>query len=326
MPTKTNLKESQYNCHVSFEAKFKEDDEAYYVATIPLIEGIGEVTNWAGEKVKRLRLYENFAPYAHWLLGKPVTSNHERLGPETRKLGQMLDIKPKPEQRKVGATTKFFKKDITGAEAEKIASKKPFDGSIEVCCWWDHTPGSWMNPATGQLENYDVVEVGPYDFDAYSVVGKGVVPVEKGAGFNMESKKPHNHSAPGGADMEIEEMKQAIEEAQKPLMDRIAALEQSKTELQGKLDSMEQKAEADRSARVFEAFQAKLKPGHQEKAKEHFEAYQKDPAAWTLENSGMFIQAGRERQLSGRASTEGGPVGFNLEQERARLKAEGKVI
>ena len=126
--------------------------------------------------------------------------------------------------------------------------------------------------------------------------------------------------------MEIEEMKQAIDEALSPLKGQIATLEQSNTALTTRIDGMEQKAEADRSARVFEAFQAKLKPGHQEKAKEHFEAYQKDPASWTLENSDKFIQAGRERQLSGRASTEGGAGGFNLEQERAKLKAEGKVI
>lgn len=108
--------------------------------------------------------------------------------------------------------------------------------------------------------------------------------------------------------MEIEEMKQAIEEANKPLMEKFAALEQKYTALESKVQAMDQKAEADRSARVFEAFQAKLKPGHQEKAKEHFEAYQKDPAAWTLENADKFVQAGRERQLSGRASTEGGDV------------------
>lgn len=126
--------------------------------------------------------------------------------------------------------------------------------------------------------------------------------------------------------MEAEQVQEMIDESMKPLKAQIATLEQDKTKLQDELKSIKEQAEADRSARVFEAFQAKLKPGHQEKAKEHFEAYQKDPATWTLENSDKFIQAGRERQLSGRASTEGGPSGFNLEQERAKLKAEGKVI
>jgi hypothetical protein len=94
----------------------------------------------------------------------------------------------------------------------------------------------------------------------------------------------------------------------KPLKAQIATLEQENTNLKGELKTIKDQAEADRSARVFEAFQSKLKPGHQEKAKEHFEAYQKDPAAWTLENADKFIQAGRERRLSGRANTEGGDV------------------
>jgi hypothetical protein len=112
----------------------------------------------------------------------------------------------------------------------------------------------------------------------------------------------------------------------KPLKAQIATLEQENTSLKGELKTIKEQAATERDARVFEAFQSKLKPGHQEKAKELFEAYQKDPAGWTLENSDKFIQAGRERQLSGRAITEGGSGGFNLEQERAKLKAEGKVI
>lgn len=125
--------------------------------------------------------------------------------------------------------------------------------------------------------------------------------------------------------MEIEEMKQAIEEAQKPLLDRLAALEQINITLQGELKSMKEQADTDKQTRIFEAFQSKLKPGHREKAKELFEASQKDPL-WITENADKFIQKGQERRLQGQASTGGGAGGFNLEQERAKLKAEGKVI
>jgi hypothetical protein len=117
-------------------------------------------------------------------------------------------------------------------------------------------------------------------------------------------------------------MKQAIDEAIKPLTEKIATLEQSNKSLQGELKTFKEQAEADRNTRVFEAFQSKLKPGHQEKAKEHFEAYQKDPAAWTLENADKFVQKGRERQLSGRANIEA----KNFEQSLADIEKKKNEI
>lgn len=298
----------------------KRKDGVLYVPTVPMIEGVYE--QW-GFRV--LRSYAEFSQSSHWLHGVPIVVNHEEVNPDARRIGQLFDVQNKPEGLKTSAISRFYEIDCTQRELEALLSGEPHDGSLSWSCFLEEAKGEWTNPATGERKQYDYKEVGPYVFYEYSFVKQGVIGTNDGAGFNMQSCN-HNHSAPGGADMEIEEMKQAIEEAQKPLMDRIAALEQSKTELQGKLDSMVQQAEADRQAATLEKFTSKLKPGHQEKAAELFAAYQNDPAAWTLENSDKFIQAGRERQLSGRAITEGGAGGFNLEQERAKLKAEGKVI
>ena len=126
--------------------------------------------------------------------------------------------------------------------------------------------------------------------------------------------------------MEIEEMKQAIDEAVKPLTEKLAALEQKITGIEGEQTKQRESMDADRTARVLESFSSKLKPGHQEKAKELFEAYQTDPARWVLENADKFVQTKETRGLQGRAITEGGAGGFDLEAERAKAKAEGKVI
>ena len=127
--------------------------------------------------------------------------------------------------------------------------------------------------------------------------------------------------------MGIEEMKQAIDEALKPLTEKLATLEQKNTALEGELKQFKEQAETDKKAQVFEAFQSKLKPGHQEKAKELFAAYQADPARWVLENADKFVQAGKEqRRLSGSAMTGEGGAGWDLETERTKAKEAGKVI
>jgi hypothetical protein len=282
----------------------KRKDGVLYVPTVPLIEGVYE--QW-GFRV--LRSYAEFSQSSNWLHGIPVVVNHEDVTPEARRIGQLFDIQNKPEGLKTSAISRFYEIDCTQRELETLLSGKPHDGSIRWSCFLEDSPGEWVDPATGERKQYDLKEVGPYTFVEYSFVKQGVIGTNAGAGFNMQCKScnhDHNHSAPGGADMEIEEMTQAMEEATKPLIEKNAALEQRIADLTTRLDSMEQNAEMDRVARVFEAFQTKLKPGYQEKASELYEAYQKDPATWALENSDKFIQKGLGRQLSGRAITEGG--------------------
>ena len=306
----------------------KRKDGILYIPTVPLVEGVYD--QWG---LRVLRSYAEFSQSSHWLHDIPIVVNHEEVTPEARRIGQLFDIQNKPDALKATAISRFYEIDCTQRELETLLSGQPHDGSLRWSCFLEDSPGEWTDPATGEHKPYDYKEVGPYAFIEYSFVKQGVIGTNDGAGFNMQCdgcKNPNHHhsqsSAPGGADMEIEEMKQAIDEAITPLKGQIASLEQTNIKLQEELTSIKEQAEADKKAQVFESFQTKLKPGHQEKAKELFAAYQADPARWAMENSDKFVQTREARGLQGRAITEGGQGGFNLEAERAKLKAEGKVI
>lgn len=321
---KKEMKESgKTSTDIIFEAKtLKRKDGVIYCPTVPLVEGV-----FNGLGVPVLRLYEEFSKDAKWLQGLTVLTNHEDLSPSSRRIGQLTEPRPRPDTKDIAATTQFYEMDLTQREIEKITSQAPIHGSLSLSYNLENTSGDWNG------QHYEAIERGPYVFYEYSMVREGVVKPEDGAGFNMECKgcKPKSDSqsqssAPGGADMEIEEMKQAIDEALTPLKGQIASLEQTNTKLQEELKTIKEQDEADKKAQVFESFQTKLKPGHQEKAKELFAAYQADPARWGMENSDKFVQTREARGLQGRAITDGAQGGFNLEAERAKLKAEGKVI
>lgn len=111
--------------------------------------------------------------------------------------------------------------------------------------------------------------------------------------------------------MDIEGMKQTIDEALKPLLDRIATLEQ-------KSDALEISLNEGRKATALENFASKLKPGYQEKAAELYEAYQKDPAAWVIENSDKFVRTRQSRQMGGLPIVDGGQA-FDLAKEQDKL-------
>ena len=321
MKKKKEMKESgKTSTDVVFEARsLRRKDGVIYCPTVPLVEGV-----FSGLGLPVLRLYEEFSKDAKWLQGLTVLTNHEDLSPSSRRIGQLANPVSRPDTKDVAATTQFYEIDLTQREIEKITGGEPLHGSLSLSYNIENTSGDWNG------QHYEAIERGPYVFYEYSMVREGVVTPADGAGFNMECKKcksSHSRSsAPGGADMDIEEMKQAIDEALAPLKGQIASLEQSNTKLQDELKTIKEQAEADKKAQVYEAFQGKLKPGQQEKAKELFEAYQADPTRWVLENADKFVQAREARGLQGRAITEGGQGGFDLEQERAKLKAEGKVI
>ena len=122
--------------------------------------------------------------------------------------------------------------------------------------------------------------------------------------------------------MEIEQVKEMIDEAVKPLKEQNAVLEQKNTALESEVKGLKEQAAKDKDARVFEAFQAKLKPGHQEKAKELFEASQKDPL-WITENADKFVQKSQERKLGGNPIVSGSEVaGVDRPFTSAEMTAE----
>lgn len=301
----------------------KRKDGVLYVPTIPLVEGVYE--QW-GFRV--LRSYAEFSQSSHWLHGVPIVVNHEEVNPDARRIGQLFDVQNKPEGMKTSAISRFYEIDCTQRELEALLSGEPHDGSLSWSCFLEEAKGEWTNPATGERKQYDYKEVGPYVFYEYSFVKRGVIGTNDGAGFNMQCKDcdpNHNHKLQEEPDMEIEDVQRMIDESVKPLKAQMATLEQENTGLKGELKSMKEQSEADKQAAALEKFVGKLKPGHQEKAAELYQEYQKDPAGWTLENMDKFVQLGQARQLRGSPMAgEGGE--WDLEKERAKAKKEGKVI
>ena len=307
---------------IIFEAKgLKETDEAVLSPTVPLVEGV-----FSGRGFPVLRLYEEFSKDVRWLNGLTVVTNHEPLDPNARRIGQLADPSNDEAAKRTKAITQFWKIDLTQRELEKIRRKEPLHGSMSFACNLEMTSGDY------QGVHFEATERGPYVFYEYSLVNEGVVTPADGAGFNMECKgcknPNHNHnsqsSAPGGADMETDEMKKMIGEAVEPLKGQIATLEQKNTVLEGELKTVKEHAEAEKKSQVFEAFQSKLKPAYEGKAQELFEAYQKDPAGWTIENADKFVQKVQEKKLAGSAIM-GGAAGTPETLEEANKAHQEKM-
>ncbi|HOV83106.1 MAG TPA: hypothetical protein PLQ01_10595 [Methanothrix sp.] len=314
---KKEMKESGKGyADVIFEAKgLKRKDGIIFCPTVPLIEGV-----YNGWGIPVLREYAEFSKDSKWLNGLTVLTNHEDLTPEARRIGQLTDIANRPEGKKVSAITQFYEIDLTQREIEAIMSREPIHGSLGFSCFLDMTPGEWIN-SSGERVHYEAIERGPYVFYEYSMVRQGVVTPADGAGFNMECTNcgaKSQSSAPGGATMEEDQIKEMIDEAIRPLKEQNAALEQKNAALVGEVQAMKESQKAAQDAAILESFASKLKPGYTEKAKELFETYQKDPAGWVVENSDKFIQIGQEKNLRGSSSTEGGQA-FDLQAEQDKL-------
>ena len=323
---KREMKESgKVATEVTFEAKsLKRKDGVIYCPTVPLVEGV-----FSGLGIPVLRLYEEFSKDAKWLQGLTVLTNHEDLSPSSRRIGQLSDPQPRPGTKDVAATTQFYEMDLTQREIEKITSKEPLHGSLSLSYNLEDKSGDWNG------KHYEAIERGPYVFYEYSLVRQGIVTPEDGAGFNMECKgcKDHNHqnshsrsSAPGGADMEIEQVKEMINEAVAPLKEQLATLEAEKESLKGELKTYKE-AEAKKQEAADKAlFLSKLKPGFLEAADGLWKQNKEVGfLAFEAMHPEMIIKPVQERKLKGAAIVGESQV-WSLEQEREKLKAEGKVL
>lgn len=294
--------------------KVKRKDGILFVPTIPLIEGVYE--QWG---LRVLRDYKEFSPYSHWLHGVPVVVNHEDVTPEARRVGQLFDIVNKPEGRKTAATTRFFEIDLTQRELEALLSGEPHDGSLRWECYLVDEPGTWTDPRTGEVKEYDVKEVGPYVFHEYSFVKQGVVSTQDGAGFNMQCKdckSSRSPIAPGGADMDEEQIKAILKEAISPLVDRIDALEQKNAALEGEQQSIKETMAARVEAEQKERFLSKIKPAFLQKAEE---LWQECKQAGYLEFEAKhpeMIVSHQTKELKGQAMVGNEPE-FNLAAKQA---------
>ncbi len=292
----------------------KRKDGILYVPTIPLVEGVYE--QWG---LRVFRDYGEFSQYSHWLHGLPVVVNHEDVTPEARRVGQLFDIVNKPEGRKTAATTRFFEIDLTQRELEALLSGEPHDGSLRWECYLVDEPGTWTDPRTGEVKEYDVKEVGPYVFHEYSFVKQGVISTQDGAGFNMQCKdckSSRSPIAPGGADMDEEQIKAILKEAISPLVDRIDALEQKNAALEGEQQSIKETMAARVEAEQKERFLSKIKPAFLQKADE---LWQECKQAGYLEFEAKhpeMIVSHQTKELKGQAMVGNEPE-FNLAAKQA---------
>jgi hypothetical protein len=290
-------------------------DGILHVPTIPLVEGVYE--QWG---LRVYRDYGEFSQYSHWLHGVPVVVDHEDVSPEARRVGQLFDIANKPDGRKTSAVTRFYEIDLTQRELDTLLSGNPHDGSLRWECYLVDEPGSWTNPVTGETKEYDVKEVGPYVFHEYSFVKQGVISTQDGAGFNMQCKDCNSSispNAPGGADMEMEQMKALLDEAIKPLVDRIDALEQKNAALEGEQKVMRSTLAARVEAEQKERFLSKLKPAFHQKADELWEECKQTGYLEFEAKHPEMIASHQTKELKGHSMAEGGQE-FNL----AAMQAE----
>lgn len=318
---KPRLKESgKTTTDIVFEAKsLKRKDGIIYCPTVPLVEGVFE-----GLGFPVLRLYEEFSKDAKWLNGLTVLSNHEDLTPDARRVGQLTDVQPRPEKLDVAAVTQFYEIDLTQREIETILSREPIHGSARLSYNLEESSGTWNG------KPYVAIERGPYVFYEYSMVRQGVVTPEDGAGFNLECTgcKSKSHSyAPGGAGTMTAETEARLVERLDTLEGKVATLEQEKETLKGELKTLKESNEAKQEAVHKERFVGKLKPAFLEKADEHWQECKAiGYLAFEAKHPEMIIQPVQERKLRGSAMTGEGGGEWDLEKERAKAKAEGKVI
>lgn len=116
--------------------------------------------------------------------------------------------------------------------------------------------------------------------------------------------------------MEIKEVEEMIKEAMKPHLEKLATLEQKNTALEGELKQFKTQAEARQEAEQKALFVGKLKPGHLEKAEEHWQECKKvGYLAFEAKHPEMIIQPAQERKLKGSAMAgEGGGQPTTIEE------------
>ena len=320
-PKLIHKQDGQYDFVLDVRA-VKRKDGVISVPTVPLVEGVYH--QWG---VRVFREYAEFSQYSHWLHGITVVKDHEEITPRARRIGQLFDVKNNDQGRKVNATTRFYEIDMTQREIGLITSGNPVEGSIKWACDIKKESGTWTNPATGEQEEYDYREVGPYVFYDYSLVNEGVVGTDAGAGFNVQSQSPAQRAVKNGGN----HMKgDPTDPGHEPGITEAAIASQIKTAVSEAEDRMEQKYQAritelekEKEAREVLEFTQHLKPGHEEEAAELFKQLKADPIAFVrelLDKDKLVFQKEGE-QMKGNPTAEGGKA-----IQEAKQRADDKLL
>lgn len=131
----------------------------------------------------RFKPYDALAESSKWFLGTPITNGHipGEVQPDTRRIGQIINVQPRPDTRDVFGTARFFKNRLNEEELTRLRSGTPIDGSIGY-----KTPVKYE---TGRFNDTDYVgiETGPFILDEYALVDKGACSSSMGCGIFQNS-------------------------------------------------------------------------------------------------------------------------------------------
>lgn len=148
---------------------------------IPVVLMKERVTNGA------LKLYDEFAPHAHWFEGVPIIPPHKPGDPPvnhlTQKAGKIRNVRLNAEKRRVEAEAILFNDRIAPGDLDRIKAGEPFGGSIGYYCNDEllSEPQTWADGT-----EYKSIERGPFFADHFSMVPVGACPLPE-CGFNINS-------------------------------------------------------------------------------------------------------------------------------------------
>jgi len=295
-----------------------EDDDIIEVPVVLAKEGV--FTGTDGQP--RLKTFAELAANARWFQGVPITPGHIATPvplPSDRRIGQIVQVRARPEKRDIFGLARFFKNELKANEYEKIKSGQPFDGSIGYFCRVDETPGKFADA------EYSAVERGPYVITEYAALfdGVGACSCSDGCGFfqneGVSAAADMNHDCHCPAVPEfgdttmtntdnvvlagVPDVEKLLNAAIEPLVRRLEALEQK------------EKTAADAAKR--DAFMKMLNAAARLDADKLYDEYVKDPAGWVVTNADKLLNSAAVSELKGKQTD--GSQQFDLAAEQRKI-------
>jgi hypothetical protein len=313
-----------------------EDDEIIEVPTVLAKEGVFKGVD--GEP--RLKTFDALSKSAPWFMGTPITSGHVQglvVSPEDRKIGQILNVRARPEKRDIFGTARFFKSALTKDELKKIKAGQPFDGSIGYFTKIKQEPGKFADT------DYTSIEEGPYTITEYAALfdKAGACTPKDGCGFYQNesinddvpaevAELEGNNMAENKPATEPEEIKKLLNEAIKPLNEAIGLMGKRLETLESTYKQLNSAAEeikkftAERATeletRRKESYRKLLNAANQipEIFDKLYPEMTKDLASWQLANPDKLMNAVPDTKLKGKLLNADGTA-FDLKVEEAKI-------
>jgi hypothetical protein len=306
-------------------AWLKQHNQEYVeVEAIPMSEGV--FTGTDGKPT--LKQFNEFAPYAHWFDGTPITNDHlanhgiPEVMPNTPRPGKLINAHARENRRDIQATARYFVSDLTPEKMDRLMNGPPLHGSPEYRAVLKDESGVWTD---GQ--SYQRKELGPYVVYNYAEVTKGAcTPPKCGILLNSHGSVPLRAvPSVGEIDNMTPEEKAALETAAKQLNaanELIASQGKTIEDLTKRLDALEpQLKQMNADAKVVETFKTEQEAQKLAAKKETYKKLlnasaiaefdklypemDKDLAAWQLANPDKLFKGVEETKLGSKILNAG---------------------